>query len=209
MAESILGKVREAEQADDPRYLKERIPRALERTAEGVECVVSIVRAMKDFAHPSSVEKTAVDLNHALDSTLMVARNEYKYVARIETDFGALPAVPCHGGEMNQVFLNLIVNAAHAVGSSVEGTDQIGLIRVRTFVEQGSAVVEIADTGTGVPEKIRDRIFEPFFTSKPVGNGTGSGARDCARDCRSPSRWNTYFRQRDGPREYLHRSTAS
>ena len=137
--------------------------------------MTSIVRAMKDFSHPHSDEKSPTDVNRALTSALMVSRNEYKYLADVETDFGTLPQVSCHAGELNQVFLNLIVNAAHAIGDAVEGTDRKGLIRVRTALEGDTVAIRIEDTGTGIPEDIRDRIFNPFFTTKPVGKGTGQG----------------------------------
>src|SRR5581483_9818542 len=92
--------------------------KAFERTLEGVERVAAIVRAMKEFAHPDSAQHHYADLNHAIETTLTVARNEYKYCARIETHLGEIPEVNCNVGELNQVFLNLIVNAAHALGES-------------------------------------------------------------------------------------------
>jgi len=173
--ESILEQVRSTETEDDPDYLSERVPGALERTVDGIEHVASIVRAIKDFAHPGSAEKIPVDLHAVLENALLVARNQYKYVARVETDFGTIPELSCHAGELNQVFLNLIVNAAHAVGCAVEGTNELGLIGIRTFTEGGFAVVEIEDTGTGIEDNIRERVFEPFFTSKPMGQGSGQG----------------------------------
>jgi signal transduction histidine kinase len=115
------------------------------------------------------------DINRALQNTLGVARNELKYVAEVVTDFGDLPLVVCSVSDMNQVFLNLLVNAAHAIGDVVQGTGQKGTIRVETGVEGLMAFIAIADTGAGIPEKIRDRIFDPFFTTKEVGRGTGQG----------------------------------
>lgn len=117
----------------------------------------------------------SVDLNRSLQATLEVARSEYKYVADIETDFGELPAVSCVAGDLNQVFLNVIVNAAHGIESVVSGTRQRGTIRVTTRRDGGEVVVAIADTGCGIPEAIRDKVFDPFFTTKPVGKGTGQG----------------------------------
>ena len=93
----------------------------------------------------------------------------------METDFEELPPVTCHGGQINQVVLNLVVNAAHAIADKVKGTPEKGLITVRTFAEDGFAVVSVSDTGGGIPEAIRKRIFEPFFTTKEVGKGTGQG----------------------------------
>jgi two-component system, NtrC family, sensor kinase len=133
------------------------------------------VRSMKEFAHPDQREMTSVDLNRAIESTLIIARNEYKYVADVETDFGELPAVRCHGGDVNQVVLNIVVNAAHAIGEVVMGTEKRGRIAVRTRVEGDMAVVSIQDSGGGIPLAIQDRIFDPFFTTKEVGKGTGQG----------------------------------
>jgi signal transduction histidine kinase len=158
--------------------LRTRVPRAFERTIEGIERVSSIVRAMKEFAHPSSDEKTPLNLNTTLATVLMVSRNEYKYVAEAITDFGRIPEVPCRAGEINQVFLNLIVNAGQAIAAAVQGTNRQGLIHVRTAIDENDknmVVVQIKDTGTGIPESIRDRVFEPFFTTKPPGKGTGQG----------------------------------
>jgi two-component system, NtrC family, sensor kinase len=150
------------------------MPKAFQRTLDGVGRVTHIVRAMKEFAHPASNEQSAADINHALDTTLTVACNEYKYVARVETRFGELPEVMCNIGELNQVFLNLIVNAAHAIAQS--GKDaSTGVISISTEAVGPEISVSIADNGCGIPEKNRERIFDPFFTTKEVGKGTGQG----------------------------------
>lgn len=156
-------------------YLLKEIPKALGQTLDGVERVVTIVRAMKEFAHPESKGMAPADLNKALSNTLTVARNELKYVAEVETDFGELPAVLCSISDMNQVFLNLLVNAAHAIADVVKESGGKGKIRVSTLLEGASAVIAISDTGSGIPESIHDRIFDPFFTTKEVGRGTGQG----------------------------------
>jgi signal transduction histidine kinase len=117
----------------------------------------------------------AADLNRALASTLTVARNELKFVADVETEFGDLPPVVCNIGDLNQVFLNLLVNAAHAIGDKEKSSGQRGEIRVRTAFEGDAVLISIADTGCGIPEAIRARIFDPFFTTKEVGRGTGQG----------------------------------
>ena len=171
----LLVKVRESEEEADCEYLLEEIPKALTQTLDGVTRVATIVRAMKEFAHPEGKEMAAADLNRALLSTLTVARNELKYVADVVTDFGDLPLVVCNIGDLNQVFLNLLVNAAHAIGEVVEGSGNKGTIRVSTTVEGNSVLISIADTGGGIPEAIRGRIFDPFFTTKEVGRGTGQG----------------------------------
>src|SRR5688572_12825209 len=157
-------------------YLKEEIPRALNQSLEGVDRVAKIVRAMKEFSHPAR-EKTATDLNRAIQSTITVASNEWKYVAEVDMDLDTnLPAVHCSPAEFNQVVLNIVVNAAHAIGDVVgDGARGKGKIRVKTRPEGDWAVVEISDTGCGMPPHIQQRIFDPFFTTKEVGKGTGQG----------------------------------
>jgi signal transduction histidine kinase len=157
-------------------YLAAEIPRAISESLDGVERTAHIVRAMKEFSHPAD-EKTAVDLNRAIESTLTVSRNEWKYVAELVTDFDpALPPVPCLPGEFNQVMLNLIVNAAHAIGEVLgERPTAKGKITIRTRCAGAWAEIEVADTGAGIPAPIRHRIFDPFFTTKGVGKGTGQG----------------------------------
>ncbi|MBW2127660.1 MAG: hypothetical protein JRH08_18935 [Deltaproteobacteria bacterium] len=118
-----------------------------------------------------------MDLNHAIENTITVAKNEWKYVAEMETDFDpALPPVPCLPGELNQVILNMIINAAHAIADVMgDGSKGKGTIRITTRRDGNWAEIRISDTGTGIPEAIRDRIFDPFFTTKEVGKGTGQG----------------------------------
>ena len=165
----------EASQLEDLPYLREQVPKALERAIDGVQRVATIVRSMKEFAHPDQTEMVAADLNRAIQSTLTMARNEYKYVADLETDFGELPPIACHLGELNQAVLNIVVNAAQAIGEVVQGTDRRGRIRVTTTRGEDEVLITIADTGGGIPEKIRGQVFDPFFTTKKVGLGTGQG----------------------------------
>ncbi len=165
----------QAEDDADVVYLADRLPKALDRSVDGLERVAKLVRAMKEFAHPDQTEQSPADLNRALQATLTIATNEYKYVADLETDFGDLPMVVCHVNEVNQAFLNIIVNGAHAIGDVVKGTEKKGLIRVTTRQDEGFAVIEISDTGGGIPELIQPKIFDPFFTTKEVGKGTGQG----------------------------------
>ena len=158
-------------------YLVKHLPRALEQSQEGLERIASIVRAMKEFSHPSGSEKKPVNLRDAIETTIAVARNEWKYVAEVELDMSAeLPLVPALRDEFNQVILNLIVNAAHAIGESTAGGAQgKGKISItgRTLGEQ--VEIRISDTGAGIPESARAKVFEPFFTTKEVGKGTGQG----------------------------------
>jgi signal transduction histidine kinase len=157
-------------------YLIEEVPRAIDQSLEGLMRVGKIVRAMRDFSHPSSEEKTATDINRAIETTMTVATNEWRYLAEIETDLDPkLPTVLCHPGELHQVLLNLIVNAAHAIGDLVKGTADKGKIRISTSREDGFVSIRISDTGGGIREEHRARIFEPFFTTKDVGIGTGQG----------------------------------
>ncbi|MCC7382193.1 MAG: hypothetical protein IT384_10205 [Deltaproteobacteria bacterium] len=165
---------RAVEAAELP-YLVENVPKAIERALDGLSRVASLVRSMKEFAHPDSKEMVAVDLNRAIQSTLTIARNEYKFVAELETDFGELPPVLCLAGELNQAVLNIVVNAAQAIGDVADRGENKGRITVRTRRDGTDAVVTIADTGGGIPDAIRGRIFEPFFTTKEVGKGTGQG----------------------------------
>jgi PAS domain S-box-containing protein len=155
--------------------LRVELPPALHRVADGLTRIAEIVRSMKEFSHADQREMSQVDLNRAINSTLVIARSEYKYVAELDAQFADLPLITCNGGQINQVVLNLIVNAAHAISDRVAGTTDRGVISVRTFIEDDQVVVMIGDTGGGIPEAIRKRIFEPFFTTKEVGRGTGQG----------------------------------
>jgi len=170
-----IAQIKQEEELADLDYLRANIPASILATIDGVGRVAKIVQSMKAFAHPDRGEKEPSDLNLALRNTLTVATNELKYVAAVETEFGELPMVPCFLSDLNQVFLNLLVNAAHAVGDVVGKSSQRGVIRVRTYCEQDHVVVAISDTGTGIPADLHDRIFEPFFTTKEVGKGTGQG----------------------------------
>ena len=173
--EARLERVRDSFQKADMDYLVEEIPRAIHQSLEGVGRVSSIVKAMKEFSHPT-MEMTAVDLNQAIESTVTVARNEWKYVAEVDLDLDrSLPAVPCLPGEINQVVLNMIVNAAHAIAEVVGESQEKGTIRIRTRLHGEWAEVQISDTGSGMPEEVRARVFDPFFTTKRVGQGTGQG----------------------------------
>jgi len=174
-AQAVAAEAAAAEEEADLSYLVENLPKALDRSLEGLGRVRTIVRSMKAFAHPDQEEMAPVDLNHAIQDTLTIACNEYKYVADIETRFGALPPVTCHVGDVNQVVLNIVVNAAHAIEDVVKGSARRGLITVATRRDGDEVVLSIGDTGGGIPEAIRDRIFDPFFTTKEVGRGTGQG----------------------------------
>lgn len=165
---------REIERAD-LEYLGDEIPKAISQSLNGVERVADIVRAMKGFAHPGQEEKAAADLNRALSDAVLVAGNELKYVADVETYFADLPAVTCHLAGLNQVFLNLLVNAADAIRDVVKDTGTKGRIEVRTSRTEDQVTISISDTGSGIPASVQARVFDPFFTTKEVGRGTGQG----------------------------------
>lgn len=157
-------------------FLLERIPRSLEQTVEGVEAVSGIIAAMKAFSHPGSVEFEPTDLNSLLETTLTVSRNEWKYVAEVERDFSeSLPLVPAHGSELGQVFLNIIVNASHAIADAKREGGGVIRIQTRQCEASNAVVVSIGDNGCGMPADVRKRAFDPFFTTKSVGKGTGQG----------------------------------
>lgn len=174
---SIADKTAMLESEADLPYLEEEIPKAVEQSLHGVERVSKIVLAMKGFAHPGEEKKNAADINQAIETTITISRNEWKYVAEIATDFdSSLPLVPCLVGEFNQVVLNLIVNAAHAIADVVgDGAASKGTITISTCRDGDWAEVRIRDTGTGIPEEHRSKVFDHFFTTKAVGKGTGQG----------------------------------
>jgi signal transduction histidine kinase len=177
MTPELLLSTEAALEAADLDYLSEELPKAMDESLQGVDRVAKIVRAMKEFSHPGSSEKTQVNLNHAIESTLTVARNEWKYVAEMVTDFDPqLPPVTCLPGEFNQVILNLVVNAAHAINDTLKDRNgKKGTITVSTKRDGEWVEVRVRDTGTGIPESARGKMFEPFFTTKAVGKGTGQG----------------------------------
>ncbi len=158
-------------------FLQVEIPQAIEQSLEGIQRVGKIVRAMREFSHPGSEEKKAIDINKAIETTITVARNEWKYVAEMETHFdAALPFVLCHAGEFNQVILNLLINATQAIAHvNRESAWEKGKIVVSTARDGDWVEISISDTGGGIAEAVRSRVFEPFFTTKPVGKGTGQG----------------------------------
>jgi PAS domain S-box-containing protein len=174
-APELLQRVNEAEIEADMEYLTERVPAAFERTVDGVQRVATIVRAMREFGHPPTADLSPVDLNAVIENTLVVATSEYKYVADVTCELGELPAVICNRGDINQVVLNLIVNAAHAIGDVVGESGERGTITIRTAAQEETVRISIADTGGGIAAEIGGRIYDPFFTTKAVGRGTGQG----------------------------------
>lgn len=173
--EELLKEVDEIVRRTDLEFVLEEVPHAVSQAQEGVERVASIVRAMKDFSHPGQDSQTTVDINRVIDSTVTVARNEWKYVARVELDLQPkLPSIQGHPGALGQVALNLIINAVHAIKSRF-GDKPEGVIRIGTRLHDEWIEITISDNGCGIPEHARSRIFEPFYTTKEVGIGTGQG----------------------------------
>ncbi|HEY0477799.1 MAG TPA: AAA family ATPase [Kofleriaceae bacterium] len=173
--DAAAAAARTADVEADVDYALCNAPSALDGALVGLGRVAAIVRSMKDFARPDRDEKTLVDLNRAIESTLVIAANECKFVAAVHTELAAIPLVRCNGGEINQAVLNLVINAAHAIREVVGNTGAMGQITVSTRQDGGEVEIAIRDTGTGIPPEIRDKIYDPFFTTKEVGHGTGQG----------------------------------
>ena len=151
-------------------------PQASADAAEASHRVIEIVRAMRAMSHPGSRQKSVTDINEILENAAVVSKNRWKYCAELDLQLDdSIPAIPVLPAELNQVFLNLIVNAADAIAENNEGSDGLGRITVRTYRENGQLGIDVEDTGGGVPEEIRSRIYDPFFTTKEVGKGTGQG----------------------------------
>lgn len=174
-----LGKAEAAAEEADLEYLSDEIPTSIAQTLEGVGRISEIVQAIKEFSHPDAKEKSAIDINHAISTTVTVTRNQWKYVADLKEDLDdSLPLVPVLPGEFNQVILNLVVNAAHAIedsfGDDSDG-EQKGCISVATKNADPWVEIRVSDSGTGIAEENLRKIFDPFFTTKEPGKGTGQG----------------------------------
>jgi len=155
----------------DLTFLATQLPGSLDQIDEGVARVSKIVRAMRELSHPGPREASQTDLNHCIRNAIDVTCGAYRMVADVVTELGELPPVTCFPDELNQVFLNLIVNAAHAM----EETGTRGVLAIRSRRDGDHVVISVADTGGGIPEEYRERVFDAFFTTKPVGRGTGQG----------------------------------
>ena len=164
----IVKNIEEFKQKIDVVFLLHDIAQIFKETQDGMRRISKIVRDMKEFSHAGSDKPEYTDVNKGLESTLNIVWNEIKYKAEVKTLYGDIPHVMCYPQQLNQVFMNILVNAAHAI----EGR---GVITLRTFSENGNVVIEISDTGKGISPEHLSRIFEPFFTTKPVGMGTGLG----------------------------------
>jgi two-component system NtrC family sensor kinase len=149
-------------------HIRKDMPDLISESSDGAQRVRQIVQDLKSFSRVDGGEFAAADINDGLDSTLSIAWNELKYKTTVTKEYGDLPHVWCNLGQLNQVFLNILVNASHAI------KDQ-GEIRIETRTEDESVKIAISDTGSGIQPENLKRIFDPFFTTKEVGKGTGLG----------------------------------
>jgi signal transduction histidine kinase len=173
-ADALAGSVR-IDEEHDLSYLRDNLSGSAVLALDGLQRIADIVAATKDFAYPHQKEKVVTDINKAIESTLIISNSHTRYVALVVCELGQLPEVRCHRGELNQVILNLIVNAAHAIGDVVKDTGNRGTITIKTWAETDRVRFSISDTGTGMTPEVLEKIYEPFFTTKPVGMGTGQG----------------------------------
>jgi len=178
LGKSLAPKVNEILNEADWKYLSEEIPNAIKQSKEGISRISSIVLAMKEFSHPGSRSKEFANLNHIITTTVTVAKNEWRYVANVETDLDKnIPQVPVLIDEIGQVVLILLVNAAQAIAEKLgdNPVDEKGIITITTSDLGNGIELRIRDTGMGIPKTARPRIFDPFYTTKVVGKGTGQG----------------------------------
>ncbi len=177
----LIKRVEAVLHSADLDYLSSEIPKAITQSLDGIERIATIVRAMKNFSHPGSKDMTPTDIHRAIQNTLIVCRNEYKYVADVATQFDeSLPLVPCIPGDFNQVIMNLVINAAHAIADKVGSQPNAkGKISIATHNKGDVAEIRISDTGAGIPEEIQGKVYDPFFTTKDIGRGTGQGLAIC------------------------------
>ena len=175
--QDAIEKAGAAEAKADLDFLTEEIPRAIEQSLDGIKRVLTIVSAMRDFSHIDERRMGPADLNKALKSTIVLLRNEIKYIADVKTDLDKnLPTIYCCADDMNQVFLNLLINAAHSIAAAAESDDSgRGLITVSSRQQGKDVLISISDTGTGIGPQIQDKVFDPFFTTNQTGKGTGQG----------------------------------
>ncbi len=165
----MLARLQEAKKKLDLAFLKDDLGALMSESKDGITRVKNIVQNLKDFSHVETADKWHFsDLRQGLDSTLNIVNNEIKYKADVVKEYGDMPEVECLPSQLNQVFMNLLVNAAHAI-------EDRGTITIRTGREGEEVWVEVADTGKGIAPEHLPKIFDPFFTTKPVGKGTGLG----------------------------------
>jgi two-component system NtrC family sensor kinase len=158
----------ELKEKADLEFLKEDIQDLVRESMDGLKRVKEIVQSLKDFSHVGETDWQEADLHQGIDSTLNIVKNEIKYKANVVKEYGQVPLVKCIISQVNQVVMNLLVNASHAIKEN-------GMIKISTGCEKDMAWIRVLDTGSGIPQENLNRIFEPFFTTKPIGSGTGLG----------------------------------
>ncbi|MGZ3159348.1 MAG: ATP-binding protein [Burkholderiaceae bacterium] len=168
LADDVQQEIRRVKKEIDLAYLREDIGNLLSESLDGLQRVKQIVQDLKDFSHVDESERQWANLECGLESTLRVVWTELKYKVEVVKEYGNIPQIECFPSQLNQVFMNLMINAVHAI-------DDHGRITIRTGQENGTVWVEVEDTGKGIKPEYLGRIFEPFFTTKPVGKGTGLG----------------------------------
>lgn len=171
----VLEAIKKYTTDNDMEFMVEDAVKIIRECRYGAERVKKIVQDLKDFSHVDKAEKIYFDINKGLDSTLNIIRNKIKDGAEVIKEYGEIPEVLCHPMELNQVFMNLLVNASNAMGKAGGQGNGRGLIKIKTSHDNDSVFIEISDNGQGIPDKIKERIFEPFFTTNEVGKGTGLG----------------------------------
>ncbi|MEJ2528615.1 MAG: PAS domain S-box protein [Gammaproteobacteria bacterium] len=176
-ADATMSEIKRLADEIDLEYLRNEIPKSVIQSLDGVKRIADIVMAMKNFSHPGKSEKEITDINAAIENTITVSRNEWKYEAELHKDFDPeLPQIPCLSGEFNQAILNMIINATHAIKEAKKvDPARNGAIHIKTTKSGSWVEIAISDNGTGIPDEIRSKIFDPFFTTKDVGIGTGQG----------------------------------
>jgi two-component system NtrC family sensor kinase len=165
---ALLTELRKLREDADIDFILDDIKQIVGESLDGSDRMKRIVENLKSFARLNEAEYNLADLNQGLESTLNIVWNELKYKATVKKSYGEIPETMCNPGQLNQVFMNLLVNAAQAIENQ-------GQIEIQTRREGDLIVIEIADTGCGIPADKLNRIFEPFFTTKEVGKGTGLG----------------------------------
>jgi signal transduction histidine kinase len=173
----MVEQIETALDESDLDYGRKEIPQAIDQAIEGIDRIKNIIQAMKVFSHPGKEEHILTDLNQCMQNAITISKNEWKYIADVEADLDPdLPKTRCNPGEINQVFLNLLVNASHAISDKVNSlSGDKGKITIRTYAKKNWVEISISDTGTGIPETVKSKVFDPFFTTKEPGKGTGQG----------------------------------
>ena len=163
-----VNRITDMEEEVDLDFVLKDVLELIEESREGTERIKKIVLDLKDFAHPGEDKPSLADVNHNMDSTVNVVWNELKYKANVIKDYGDLPRIQCYPQLLNQVFMNLLINAAHSI-------KERGEIKIQTRAKNGNVEIKISDTGSGIPKENLSKIFDPFFTTKEIGKGTGLG----------------------------------